>query len=183
MKGFRLYYDSIPRVSKEIQGQQFYYESSHLIAGYGFIFEPNMILDRIDIAPKVGGWRLSARLPLLNEIGGIEILDFSAANRFSFGIEARGEIIRYGWIASGWLSQDITAGRLTKRLGQSAVSQRVGLDGFAPGLKLGHARNHVNLSFLGFWFREDTRMDIEMPSGFVVRTIASYGGAGVSIAW
>ncbi len=183
LKGFRLYYDNIPRVSKEIQGQQFYYESSHLIGGYGFIFEPNMILDRIDLAPKVGGWRLSARLPLINEIGGIEILDFRAANRFSFGFEARGEIIRYGWIATGWIAQDITAGRLTRRLGQSAVSQRIGFDGFAPGIKLGHARNHMNLSFLGFWYREDTKMDIEIPSGFVVRTIASYGGAGVSIAW
>lgn len=183
MKGFRLYYDSIPRVSKDLQGQQFFYESSHLIAGYGFIFEPNILLDRIDIAPKIGGWRLSARLPLINEIGGIEILDFSAANRFSFGVEARGEMIRYGWVATGWVAQDITAGRLTKRLGQSAVSQRIGFDGFAPGIKLGHERDHINLSFLGFWYREDTRMDIEVPSGFVVRTIASYGGAGISIAW
>lgn len=188
-EGMRTYWDYVPTVKKAYEGETLAFGYSRILLGYGFGYQlpPGIArfgLRRLELAPKLGIWNLTARLPVASQNGEVKFEDFRIKSTFGFGFELSGEVGLFERASSfwnplirPWYARDLSSSALGDNLSSNVSSQRLGLDLFWKGPRLGEV---LGLSFMLFSFYETVDVG---GRGFSIGTVAAYGGGGATIDW
>lgn len=179
-QGLRVYYDEVPRIDGEFEGEAIHLGWSRLLLGYGFGYDWAATGLRFEVTPKLGVWNLDAALPRNKPDGSAEVAPFAIHRGFSGGAELDIERPLPWLLVRGWAARDFST-----RFGTSVDSQRFGVDGVIKGPRLSRA---FSLSFIAFGMVEsfETKTKTEEDDGDGAASVGidtSYAGLGLALSW
>jgi hypothetical protein len=133
LDGLTIFADDVPSVSEKQDDTEFTLGWQRTTVGWAFGYEPPRFIRRIEFAPRLGYWRINAKLPQAQDGGGLAAVNFGFS-RFSLGFELSAAVDGpFETSLRVWHARDIA---LSGSGGGGASSQRLGIDVFTPGKSL-----------------------------------------------
>jgi hypothetical protein len=185
LDGVRIYYDTLPEVTGEIDGQEGSFGGKRTILAYSLALKFDSWIRTIDLTPKVGLWSFKAQIPVESEPGVYTLQVFEVKKSPSFDIEIGAESASSFHVLRGWAS--MAASFLSTGKGEAKItSNRVGGDLL---LSPWGATSPVTVSLLAFAFYEDVLLsrikqdDSEEGKLKELTYQQAYAGGGLAISW
>lgn len=187
LEGLRWYWDFAPEVKKRINGEIMNFSWSRPSIGWSFGLKFNsLIVNRIDVTPKIGLMDLDAKVPFETSRGIVPV-KFRFKNATNLGIEVGVETASPWFIVRIWGATD--ASGFVDLGGPGTIkSLRGGIDTYWDLYKLS---DHIELSVLVFGFGEKLSLaknkgEVDASSNVRIEAIGyEFGivGAGLILVW
>ena len=186
--GLRLYVDWVPVHGATANGEKLWVGYYRVLAGYSFGLKIPYVVDRLEIAPKIGGWSVNSRLPVFASPDSEEVLyrPFNLSFALGFGFEASAVWEGPKYILRLWHGRDIS-NPLTKIAGikRKVLSSRSGIDAVFKGPPVELFGNKWRLGYLAFGYHESLTFAQKSneAGSFELEFTSSYAGGGLSLSW
>jgi hypothetical protein len=187
--GWRAFVDRIPKVTTS-EGMSL--QSDRYLLGFAVTLAPGLLLQQIDVTPRLGFWDLQSRLIARPGIDGDPplILPFNVTRAGSGGLEAGVEFGDGDNAFRVWVSYDRGINLLAPT-GPSAEARRLGVDLFLPFIpvgKLGETQLQLLFQVFGFFEQIDLTRSISDQSASEITSKGlsfqdAFLGAGIGVTW
>jgi hypothetical protein len=186
LTGLRFYYDIVPMVSAEVDGQSQAIGWRRALLGWAFEFGPLAIIDKLHLTPKLGRYTVDSRLLLGENSAGEPVVgDLRIREGLSTGLEADVELAAFFYIVRLWAARDVSDLGIAKAPAETVSSTRLGLDLFLKGPGFGHFGGKASLHYLLFAYNEQVTLKGRHPDAdhSVITLEIPFAGFGLSLAW
>ena len=194
LNGLKFYYDKFPKTSGESNGSTLGLEWSRLVLGKSFAFKIPLLINRVELTPKLGRYFLQSMMPIDTADNGdvISTQEFNVRNQPSFSLEVAAERASKNYTARLWYATDRAIAFLPI-VGSSAVSaERFGADLFLnSGLNFQTFGIDYVLNILVFGSYENLAL-VDLKAGDLqageisvsgIQLRSAYSGLGIVINW
>lgn len=190
LDGLKVYYDTTPEVKAITEGNDVSLFWDRWTFGTGFSVDPGLIINRLEIIPKVGLWTFDGTLPVLLSTGAYTSKKFVLNNSFSLGLEGRMEILSPWYTLSAWAGYQKSM-PVGENDSVTVTSLRYGLDTyFSVGSQFNIFDTDLNMNLMAFLLFEtvdlNSSAETDVTERFNITDIkynAIYVGTGVAVSW
>ncbi|MGE0173207.1 MAG: hypothetical protein AB7T49_10490 [Oligoflexales bacterium] len=175
-EGVRWYWDFAPNVKADVDGAESSYTWSRVSFGWSFGFNPNFILSRIDVQPRLGLMDFDAKLPITAEDGTVTQERFRLKNAMSLGLGGGAEWMSPLFLTRLWANTDTSFDKKA-----SVRTMRAGLDIFIDFMRFS---NFLESSLIAFFAAES--INLKKESENTIQGISyslAFAGFGFTVTW
>ncbi|MEZ4740969.1 MAG: hypothetical protein R3B45_00725 [Bdellovibrionota bacterium] len=190
LNGVKINYTAAPKINSEDDFGTAYISWNRYSIGYSLAIEFDSVINRIDITPHIGSWKLSAKLPIIteNEVFGHE---FNIEKSTLLGMEIGIEKIKPWYLARAWsiFEKSLDSKKLEK---VQLTSLKFGLNiAFYPGVRLPIFANILRpniqifsqVESIDLHSEESSVQSAESIDVSSLNYITGYLGAGLGFSW
>ena len=186
--GLRVYLDVVPRRQSTQNNEPLWIGYNRIVAGYNFGLNVDYLVDRLELAPKIGAWNVNSRLAEFgtSDTEPVVYRAFNLNFALSLGFEAGAVWEGRKYLLRLWHGRDLSNPFLkVAGVKRKVLSSRTGIDGMFKGPPVHVFGKKWHLSYLIFAYYESLTFTQESTEAgnFQLEFSSPYAGGGLSLAW